>query len=123
MRVMGLREAKNQLSALGQRTQRGQRVLITRHGKPLMVVVGVAGRSLEEVLLCWDPRFWKMIDSRRRERTVSARDAERMLFGPVVRGESGRPGGAAAARDRRRNNGAAYRSARQRERAGGRPRR
>jgi prevent-host-death family protein len=47
------------------------RVVITRHGKPAAVLVGVEGEDWEAVVLQTDPRFWKLIRARRKQPTVS----------------------------------------------------
>lgn len=79
MRVVAIREAKQQLSDCVDEAQR-QRVLITRHGKPAAVVIGVEGRDLEQVLLMQDPRFWELIQARRAQPTLSI-DQVRQRFG------------------------------------------
>ncbi len=65
MNVVGLREAKARLTQLGRSAQRGQRALITRRGKPFVVLVGVEGDDLIDVLLRWDPEFWRDLERRR----------------------------------------------------------
>jgi prevent-host-death family protein len=47
------------------------RVVITRHGQPAAVLVGVEGRDWEDVLYQTSAGFWKMIQQRRKERTIS----------------------------------------------------
>ncbi len=47
------------------------RVVITRHGKPAAVLVGVEGEDWESVVLETDPRFWKLIRARRKQATIS----------------------------------------------------
>jgi prevent-host-death family protein len=47
------------------------RVVITRHGKPAAVLVGVEGRDWEDVLYQTSASFWKMIRARRKEKTIS----------------------------------------------------
>jgi len=47
------------------------RVVITRHGKPAAVLVGVEGEDWESVVLETDPKFWKLIRARRAQPTVS----------------------------------------------------
>ena len=47
------------------------RVVITRHGKPAAVLVGVEGRDWEDVLYQTSASFWKMIQRRRKEKTLS----------------------------------------------------
>jgi prevent-host-death family protein len=69
MKTVALREAKQSLSGYVKHAQR-ERVLITRHGKPAALVIGVEGQEIEDVLLRQDPVFWKLIEERRRQRTV-----------------------------------------------------
>ncbi len=47
------------------------RVVITRHGKPAAVLVGVEGEDWEDVILQTDPAFWKLIRARRKQPTLS----------------------------------------------------
>ena len=49
----------------------GDRVVITRHGKPAAVLVGVEGNDWETVVLQTDPAFWKLIRARRKQPTLS----------------------------------------------------
>ena len=78
MRVIALREAKQQLSGCVVRAQR-ERVLITKHGRPAALMIGVEGHDLEDVLLMQNPRFWKMIEGRRREPTLGLDEVRRQL--------------------------------------------
>ncbi len=57
----------------------GDRVVITRRGKPAAVLIGVEGKDWEAVTLETDPTFWKLIRARRRQPTVSLADLERRL--------------------------------------------
>ena len=79
MKVVAVREAKQQLSGCIDTAQK-ERVLITRHGKPAALVIGVQGQDLEEVLLMQNPRFWELIERRRKQPTVSLADV-RKRFG------------------------------------------
>jgi prevent-host-death family protein len=47
------------------------RVVITRHGRPAAVLVGVEGEDWEDVVLQTDPSFWNLIRKRRKEGTIS----------------------------------------------------
>ncbi|MFQ5801644.1 MAG: type II toxin-antitoxin system Phd/YefM family antitoxin [Candidatus Methylomirabilales bacterium] len=49
----------------------GDRVIITRHGKPAAVLVGVEGEDWETVVLETDPTFWKLVQERRKQPTLS----------------------------------------------------
>ncbi len=46
-------------------------VVITRHGKPAAVLVGVEGRDWEDLVLQTSPAFWELIEDRRKQRTIS----------------------------------------------------
>jgi prevent-host-death family protein len=47
------------------------RVVVTRHGKPAAVLVGVEGDDWDTVVLQIDPTFWKLIRARRKQATIS----------------------------------------------------
>ena len=79
MKVIALGQAKNELSAYVDEAQNG-RVLITRHGRPAAVIIGVEGEEFEDLMTRSDPEFWKMIEGRRRRsKTVSAADMRKRL--------------------------------------------
>ncbi|RJQ42972.1 MAG: type II toxin-antitoxin system Phd/YefM family antitoxin [Gaiellales bacterium] len=52
------------------------RVVITRRGKPTAVLVGVNEQDWESVLLQTDPKFWKLIHTRRKQATRSLKDVK-----------------------------------------------
>jgi prevent-host-death family protein len=66
MKLVGLREAKQGLNALVAHAQK-ERVLLTRHGRPAALLIGVEGQDLETIMLAADPRFWSWVEGRRRE--------------------------------------------------------
>ena len=78
MKVVALREAKQQLSGYVVRAQR-ERVLITKQGRPAALMIGVEGHDLEDVLLMQNPRFWRMIEARRTEPTLGVDEVRRQL--------------------------------------------
>jgi len=78
MKTVALREAKQSLSGFVAHAQR-ERVLITKHGKPAALVIGVEGRDIEDVLLSQDPEFWKLVEARRRQPTLSIADVRARL--------------------------------------------
>ncbi len=79
MKVVALGEAKNELSAYVKEAQRG-RVLVTRHGKPAALIIGVEGSDFEDLLTRSDPAFWAMIEERRRSsRLVPEAEVRRRL--------------------------------------------
>jgi len=47
------------------------RVVITRHGRPTAVLVGIEGEEWEDVVLQTSASFWRLIKRRRQEPTIS----------------------------------------------------
>jgi prevent-host-death family protein len=89
MRVVPLAEAKGALSAYVDASQK-DRILVTRHGKPAALIIGVQGEAIEDLLTRSDSGFWRMIEARRREPTVSARDIRKELGLPKRGSSKGR---------------------------------
>ncbi len=54
-------------------------VVITRHGKPAAVLVGVEGRDWEDLVLQTSPAFWELIEDRRKQRTISLTELKSRL--------------------------------------------
>jgi prevent-host-death family protein len=57
----------------------GDRVVITRRGKPAAVLVGVEGEDWESVILETDPTFWKLVQARRKQPTLSLQELKARL--------------------------------------------
>jgi len=55
------------------------RVIVTRHGKPAAVLVGVQGEDWDAVVLQTDPKFWKLIRARRSQPTISLEQLKRRV--------------------------------------------
>lgn len=55
------------------------RVVVTRGGSPVALVVGVEGLDAEQVQLGASDEFWKLISERRQEPTVDRAALERKL--------------------------------------------
>ncbi|MGQ0549978.1 MAG: type II toxin-antitoxin system Phd/YefM family antitoxin [Armatimonadota bacterium] len=56
-----------------------EHVIVTRHGRPAAVLVGVEGQDWEDLVLQTSPGFWRMIERRRRQKTVPLREVRRRL--------------------------------------------
>lgn len=79
MKVVALGKAKNEFSTYVEEAQH-DRVLVTRHGRPAALIIGVAGESIEDLMTRSDPEFWDMIESRRKAaKTISADEMRRRL--------------------------------------------
>jgi len=55
------------------------RVIITRRGKPAAVLIGIADKDWETVVLQTDPRFWRLIRTRRNQKTLSLEELQARL--------------------------------------------
>ena len=49
-------------------------MVVTRRGKPVALLLGVEGKDWETVILETDPTFWKLIQQRRKEPTISFKE-------------------------------------------------
>lgn len=56
-----------------------ERVVITRNGKPVALIVGVEGMDEEQLLLGSSDKFWQFINERRKQYTVSRAKLEQMI--------------------------------------------
>ena len=78
MKFVSVRNAKANLSAYLDKAQQ-ESVVVTAHGKPKCVVIGIEDYDMEEVILMASPNFWKMIEERRRQPKTSLEEFERTL--------------------------------------------
>ena len=86
MKSIGLKEAKAHLSQFVDKAQH-ERILITRHGRPAALVIGVEGHDIEQIVLGSDAEFWTMIEERRKQRATLTSDDIRRSFGIPTRAE------------------------------------
>ncbi len=61
------------------REAQDDRVLVTRAGRPVAIVVGLADFDEEQIRLGISDEFWKMISARRRESAITRAELERRL--------------------------------------------
>jgi prevent-host-death family protein len=89
MKTIGVRELQKQLKDCVDTAQTEQ-VVITRHGKPAAVCIGVEGYDWEDLLWMTDKSFWQMIGERRqRHPTMSQEELEAELLNPRRHGTRG----------------------------------
>ena len=55
------------------------RVVVTRHGIPSALIIGVEGSDWETLALQTNPSFWQMIEHRRKEPLVFLNEMRRLL--------------------------------------------
>ena len=68
MKILGIQDTQLEDCV---RQARRQAVVLTRRGKPVAVMFGIKGMDLEQVELSLDADFWKMIEERRKQPTIS----------------------------------------------------
>ena len=56
-----------------------ERVVITRNGKPVALIVGVEGMDAEQLQLGSSDKFWRLIEQRRKQKTISRAELEQKL--------------------------------------------
>jgi prevent-host-death family protein len=66
MKLIGIRDAKQGLSGILEEAQE-EKVLLTRHGRPIALVIGVEGQDMEDMMTASDPAFWKWVRKRRQQ--------------------------------------------------------
>ena len=56
-----------------------ERVILTRDGHPIALVVAISGMDEEQIRLSSNPEFWKLMQERSKEKTISRQELERRL--------------------------------------------
>lgn len=56
-----------------------ERVVLTRHGDPVALVIGLEGMEWEDIVLQTSQPFWKLIEKRRRQKTISMQEMRSRL--------------------------------------------
>jgi len=78
VKTVSVRDLQKTVRHCVDRSQK-ERVVVTRHGRPVAVLIGVEGKDWETVLLETDPAFWRMIQRRRRQRATPLRTVKKRL--------------------------------------------
>jgi len=60
-------------------TAQTERIVLTRHGEPVALVVGLEGMEWEDVVLQTSRPFWKLIEKRRKQKTVPLQEMRERL--------------------------------------------
>jgi prevent-host-death family protein len=78
MKTVNARDLQKKIKECVDMSQQ-DKVVITRHGKPAAVLVGVEGKDWGDVALQTSSSFWKLIESRRKESTLSMKELRTRL--------------------------------------------
>lgn len=58
---------------------RRERVVITRNGKPIALIISVEGMDKEQLDLGSSDKFWRLIQRRRKQKTMTRAELEQKL--------------------------------------------
>lgn len=72
---------KSDLGACVEQAQR-DRVVVLRNRKPVALIVGVEGLDREQLELGSSDPFWRLIENRRKEKTITRAELERRMKRP-----------------------------------------
>jgi prevent-host-death family protein len=78
MKTVNARDLQKKINQCVDMSQQDQ-VVITRHGKPAAVMVGAKGKNWEDVVFQTSSTFWKFIEERRKEPTMSMKELRTRL--------------------------------------------
>lgn len=78
MKTISVRDLQKNIKDVVDSAQR-DRVVVTRRGSPAAVLLGVEGKDWETVILETSPAFWDLIETRRKEATLSVDELERRM--------------------------------------------
>jgi len=78
MKTISVRDLQKSIKEAVDSAQ-GDPVVVTRRGKPAAVLLGVEGKDWETVVFETSSKFWKLIEKRRAESTLSTEELNRKL--------------------------------------------
>ena len=78
MKTINVRDLQKRIKECVEASQK-ERVVVTRHGRPAAVLIGVEGRDWEDLLYQTSPAFWRLIEQRRKGKTVPLAEMRRRL--------------------------------------------
>lgn len=85
MKTIAVRDLQKRIRESMELSQK-EGVVVTRHGRPAAVLIGVEGQDWEDLVFQTSASFWKMIERRRNQKTMSLADVRRRLAGRHRRG-------------------------------------
>lgn len=78
MKTLGIEQATLDVCV---REAQGDRVLVTRDGRPVAIVVGLEALDEDQLQCAASDEFWQLIASRRKQRTVTRAELEQTAAG------------------------------------------
>jgi len=80
MKMVGVEQAK--LNVCIDDAQR-ERIIITRNGHPVALIIGVEGLDEEQLQFGSSEKFWKLIEQRRKKKTITRIELEKGLVSTI----------------------------------------
>lgn len=81
MKTISVRDLQKKIRESVDQAQK-DRVVVTRNGKPAALLIGVEGQDWESVVLQTSAPFWKLIEKRRKEKTISLNEMKKRVKAP-----------------------------------------
>lgn len=78
MKTVSVRDLQQHVRDCVDASQRA-RVVVTRHGVPAALIIGVAGSDWDTLALQTNPAFWRMIEQRRKDRMMTLDELRRLV--------------------------------------------
>jgi prevent-host-death family protein len=78
MRTINVRDLQKRIRECVSAAQK-EKIVITRHGRPAAIVIGVEGQDWEDIVLQTSPAFWRLIEARRKQETIPLAEARLRL--------------------------------------------
>jgi hypothetical protein len=87
MKIVSAKDVKEGFAEGGEASQKDL-VLVTRYGRPYVLLVGVEGKDLEQIVLGMDDALWETIEARRRQPKLLTHEEVRRSLGVPKRRRS-----------------------------------
>ncbi len=78
MKTVSVRELQKKIGECVDAAQH-DRLVVTRHGKPALLLVGVEGKDWETLFWETDEELWRTMAARRKEKTITLGEMRRRL--------------------------------------------
>jgi len=78
MKTIAVRDLQKRIRESMELSQK-EGVVVTRHGRPAAVLIGVEGQDWEDLVFQTSADFWKMIERRRKQKTIPLAEVRRRL--------------------------------------------
>jgi prevent-host-death family protein len=79
MKTISVRDLQKEIRKSVDEAQK-DRVVVTRNGKPAVLLIGIEGQDWESVVIQANAPFWKLIGKRRKEKTIPLQEMRKRLM-------------------------------------------